>query len=353
MDSTIKKNVFVIMPFTKTPTRNEEDLSSYFDNVLKKYIENYDFEGVQFVIKRSDDRFDITRNIILDVYSSDIVICDLSGEQSNPNVMYELGLRMALSPDPVILVREKHPENRRIFDVSTFFIYEYNPLQYNELQEYLIKKLKDFATNNDKFSNPVIDILKYEPSIVNRINKIDTYHRIMMGYSSVNGVRRIFASELVSYASERGDFKFSGDITSLNQEIIDQSENLQQVDWGEFKFDFKSSPPLDALLIQPPTPEMFPHLYLSFYKTFLIEFYNTFISTNSFWNDPTYYKILVFTSETHRLMDVLSIVSTFLTYEYTDKKYSKEQILEDFFETLKNSIFVHQIFEGFKKNNNG
>lgn len=122
-----RKTVFVVMPFVESPTRNEPQLTSFFENNVKAPIEkaaNLDFS---YSVRRSDVTLDITTQIIRDLLRADIVIADLSGKTPNPNVMYELGVRLAVSAKPVILVREKHSENRRVFDVNTFFTFEYDP----------------------------------------------------------------------------------------------------------------------------------------------------------------------------------------------------------------------------------
>ncbi len=81
-----KRSVFVIMPFTKTPLRNKDDLTAFFEVNLKQRLESDASLKYQYVVRRSDDSFDITAQIIRDVYEADIVLCDLSGNDANPNV---------------------------------------------------------------------------------------------------------------------------------------------------------------------------------------------------------------------------------------------------------------------------
>lgn len=105
--------VFVIMPFTSTPSRSESDLTEFFQTNLRLPVEQNRGElAFRYSVRRSDDSFNITERIIHDLYDADVVICDLSGINANPNVMYELGVRLAITNKPVILIRESSPETR-------------------------------------------------------------------------------------------------------------------------------------------------------------------------------------------------------------------------------------------------
>lgn len=145
--------VFVIMPFSQAPTRTAEDLTEFFQENLKKRLETESLR-YRYVVKRSADAFNITETIIRDLHSADIVLCDLSGVPPNPNVMYELGIRLAISDRPVVLFREQHVDNRLIFDVSGFHIFEYRPQQYRKLEDYVVEKIRKFETGEERFQSP-------------------------------------------------------------------------------------------------------------------------------------------------------------------------------------------------------
>lgn len=153
--------VFVIMPFVKSPTRNKEQLTSFFLHQIKAPIEAAVLQHRYRVI-RSDESFDITEKIIRDLYHADIVIADLSGEFPNPNVMYELGVRLALSTKPVILIREVNPDNKSIFDVSTYYVHSYDPFNYRPLEEHLVAKLGRFEAGEEVYESPVRRVLRAE-----------------------------------------------------------------------------------------------------------------------------------------------------------------------------------------------
>lgn len=166
-----RKGVFVIMPFTDTPTRNTAQLSSFFNNNLKAPIEAAPNLANSYFAWRSGEKFDINGQIIRDLVSAEIVIADLSGIEPNPNVMYELGVRLAATHRPVILIREDHPENRRIFDIFGFYTHLYDPLDYPKLERHLLEKLGRYESGEDVSESPVLRIIGGDVSIQSRTDR--------------------------------------------------------------------------------------------------------------------------------------------------------------------------------------
>src|SRR5687767_9602643 len=102
------------MPFTKSPTRNAEELHEFFEHEIKKTIESNESLENDYEVRRSGIDLDISGQIYRDLFQADLVICDLSGEAANPNVMFELGVRLTCSNKPVILIREEYAGNASI-----------------------------------------------------------------------------------------------------------------------------------------------------------------------------------------------------------------------------------------------
>jgi len=161
-----QKSVFVIMPFRRAWARTSKDLDSFFQDNLKRRIERERTLKCRYVVSRSDNTLDINEKIIRDIYDADIVICDLSGNPPNPNVMYELGLRFALGHKPVILIREDHPENTAVFDVQGLYTHGYSATRYRELEDHVIQKLHRFETGQEVFESPVLKAISKEPRIM-------------------------------------------------------------------------------------------------------------------------------------------------------------------------------------------
>lgn len=76
-----------------------------------KSIEGYDFDVK--LVSDADDISIIQKRIVQSLYDSDIIVCDVSGK--NPNVMFELGMRLAFDKSVVIL---KDDETSYSFDTG-------------------------------------------------------------------------------------------------------------------------------------------------------------------------------------------------------------------------------------------
>ena len=112
---------FVIMPFVE---KNPERPSLFFSEVLKSLLTPAATEaGFNVETANRQGSEVIQSTIINELLSADLVIADMTDH--NPNVMFELGLRMAENK-PVALV--KSADTGRIFDVDNMLrVYEYKP----------------------------------------------------------------------------------------------------------------------------------------------------------------------------------------------------------------------------------
>lgn len=156
------------MPFVRVNggARNEAQLTAFYLNHIKRPIEGAEHLQYQYSVTRSGEAFSITRDIISALCRADIVIADLSGTEPNPNVMYELGVRLAISKDPVILIREGMPGTRNPFDVLVYYTKQYDPLDYSQLEEHLIGKLARLETGEESFDNEVLRVIREELTLI-------------------------------------------------------------------------------------------------------------------------------------------------------------------------------------------
>ena len=86
---------FVIMPFTT-------DLQSVFEGFYRKIL-----EANGMIVTRADNGQDsqaITKDIVLSIRDSDLIIADLT--DANANVYYELGLAHAMHKPVIILAQD-------------------------------------------------------------------------------------------------------------------------------------------------------------------------------------------------------------------------------------------------------
>lgn len=111
---------FVIMPFTE---RDETHDVGFFNEVLKSLVApSASSAGFNVRSARRLGSDVIQKTIINDLLTADLVVADLT--EHNPNVMFELGMRMAYDL-PVALIRAKG--TGPIFDVDNMLrVYDYD-----------------------------------------------------------------------------------------------------------------------------------------------------------------------------------------------------------------------------------
>jgi hypothetical protein len=112
---------FIIMPFVE---KNTNRSAGFFEEVLRSLITPAGLEA-GFVVETANRKGSevIQSTIINELLDADLVIADLTDH--NPNVLFELGLRMA-QDKPVALI--KAADTGRIFDVDNMLrVFEYKP----------------------------------------------------------------------------------------------------------------------------------------------------------------------------------------------------------------------------------
>lgn len=107
---------FVIMPFSKTVEKHDEEYWTIFFNIIKNIMEENGYSCTRSEV----GPYKLFSNIIKNIENSDVVIAVLT--DFNSNVWYELGIRHTLRTGTIMLLQEgqKVP-----FDISDFGIIFY------------------------------------------------------------------------------------------------------------------------------------------------------------------------------------------------------------------------------------
>jgi hypothetical protein len=135
---TSKLTAFVIMPFVE---RDSKHPSGFFAEVLRSIITPA-AKSSQFIVKTANRQGSdlIQSTIINDLIDADLVIADLT--EHNPNVMFELGMRMA-EDKPVVLIKANG--TGPLFDVDNMLrVFEYNPNLWQTTVEKDMPNLREF-----------------------------------------------------------------------------------------------------------------------------------------------------------------------------------------------------------------
>lgn len=129
---------FVIMPFVERDTKHP---AGFFAEVLRSMITPA-AKASHFTVKTANRQGSdlIQSTIINDLIEADLVIADLT--EHNPNVMFELGMRMA-EDKPVVLIKAQG--TGPLFDVDNMLrVFEYSPNLWQTTVEKDMPNLREF-----------------------------------------------------------------------------------------------------------------------------------------------------------------------------------------------------------------
>lgn len=110
------------------------------ESILREALDEIGFEAK--LVSQETTSGVIHQRIITNLYTNDIVVCDVSAR--NPNVMFELGMRLAFDKPTVIIKDDETPFS---FDISAIEHLTYpRSLKYAEIVKFK-KTLGDFVTS--------------------------------------------------------------------------------------------------------------------------------------------------------------------------------------------------------------
>lgn len=128
----------IVMPISSIDGCNEAHWSDV-QEILIEAIEDAGFEAN--LVSNAEDVGIIQKRIIQNLYENPIVVCDVSGK--NPNVMFELGLRLAFDKPTIIVKDDKTSYS---FDTASIEHLEYpRDLRFSRIVEFkdkLAEKIK-------------------------------------------------------------------------------------------------------------------------------------------------------------------------------------------------------------------
>ena len=128
----------IVMPISAVDGCDESHWTDVYD-ILSEAIEEAGFDAN--LVSHADDVGIIHKRIIQNLYDNPVVVCDVSGK--NPNVMFELGMRLAFDKPTIIVKDEKTSYS---FDTSAIEHLEYpRDLRFSriiEFKEKLTEKIK-------------------------------------------------------------------------------------------------------------------------------------------------------------------------------------------------------------------
>ncbi|WP_143137307.1 hypothetical protein [Burkholderia ubonensis] len=239
------KKVFVVMPFVVANDRDQSSLTRFYEDYIKHPIENHAKLAGKYQVSRSSDAFLILDNIVEDISNADIVICDLSGQRSNPNVMFELGIRLATSHNPTILIREEHANNAGIFDIHGLYAHPYSMNDTKSLEKWLVSKIVEYEENHETYESPVLKILNHRVAfwMMLPVRKASAF---LGGISSAAEAHLVAFTRAVTFHLARKQTPF---MPSTPVKVCEELQKLSDKTLlDDFNYEISSIPSLDSYL---------------------------------------------------------------------------------------------------------
>jgi hypothetical protein len=139
----MKPTCGIVMPISALDGCTESHWADVQD-ILTDAIESAGFNGN--LVSNADDVGIIHKRIIQNLYDNPIVVCDVSGK--NPNVMFELGMRLAFDKPTVIVKDDKTSYS---FDTSAIEHLEYpRDLRFSRIMEFKQKLSEKIAATHKR-----------------------------------------------------------------------------------------------------------------------------------------------------------------------------------------------------------
>lgn len=206
-----------MMPISDMEGYSEGHFSRVYEHIIRPACVIAELDPI-----RADDVMTtnyIALDIIKNIISCDMSICDLSGR--NPNVLYELGVRQAFNL-PVTLLKDQR--TNRVFDIQGFRDVEYDEsLRIDSVQE-TIETLSTILKNtyqNTSEINSLVSLLGIEPAKVTSKTKISSETELILNaLSSLD--KRI--NEFEKHIQPKVNLNYSK-ISS----ILSESENVGEI----------------------------------------------------------------------------------------------------------------------------
>lgn len=199
------------MPISSIDGCNESHWADVLE-IISEAIEDAEFEAN--LVSNADDVGIIHKRIIQNLYENPIVVCDVSGK--NPNVMFELGMRLAFDKPTIII---KDDSTSYSFDTSAIEHLEYpRDLRFSkviEFKERLSQKIR--ATYEKSISDPgYTTFLKHFGEFT--VAKIDK--------KEISGQEYIL-EELKTIRSAMRRLEFQGQNESMHQDTSARSRRIR------------------------------------------------------------------------------------------------------------------------------
>lgn len=166
------------MPFSNLGGVAESQWTEIYVQLFTPAIEQ---SRLGYVCKRSILRSGaFTKDIIQNLKTADVVLADVTF--FNANVMWELGVRHALSKKTIMVARHDMMNEKIISDMKIYTVHPYDPTNItmiNEFKKIIKNELVDFEKDPDRNTSPVFDFIREEELTLTSIEKRQIINKLV------------------------------------------------------------------------------------------------------------------------------------------------------------------------------
>jgi len=244
-DNKEKTTCGIVMPISEIDGCDEAHWAEVLD-IITDSIEAAGFVGD--LVSNADDVGIIHKRIIQNLYDNHMVVCDVSGK--NPNVMFELGLRLAFDK-PTIIVKDD--QTAYSFDTSAIEHLEYpRDLRFGRIVDFKKKLAAKLRATYEKSNNDpeYTTFLKHFGQF--KVAKLEKKEVSGQEYiiEELRGIRRTIAKleRMTSYPRRRSVFDRELDGHEPDFNVCMRSSPKSRV--TELKSELKSRSDVHRLIVE-------------------------------------------------------------------------------------------------------
>lgn len=147
---------FVISPIGKEGTKIHSEFKEVLDYIIKPAFEEAGYNHKVVRADEIDRSGSFIKDILENIYSSHIVVADLTGQ--NPNVFYELGVRHSLRPRTILIAQNIDDIPSDLREYRTI-IYDTTAKGASAFRRRIKEFLNEIHKEPERRDNPVLDRL--------------------------------------------------------------------------------------------------------------------------------------------------------------------------------------------------
>jgi hypothetical protein len=250
--------------------------------------------------------------------------------------MYELGVRLAISDSPTILIRENHIDNRALFDIAHLHTFTYDSTDTSLLTRYLVAKITAYEKEAELYKSPVLDALSagapyfYRASMTVARRKIDLlYNALYQNFTMV--VEKTLNSIVLKHPEQKE--KLVEDVftgkglyhrAKFFVDAIEDKPAMYLYEGSLIRNLALRNSILENYILEYYLHKLLPDSIESKVNACLVEFHQTFHTSGSFDDFDSYMAIHHFTRKTFLVLLIVSHVGVYLSLD--SKEYREKQL---------------------------